>query len=139
MRCQDETKNMLTLFNFYITDKKLTPLYPLKNSVHRCNSAATQLCCNYPWSPKGRKNIHRGDQRKNVEKKIENFFFLKHFLMKKFPGYMVSIQRKKIVRKKIYNTKNSEKSTILIFWPFFCLLSPKLAQYWSKISSDYNI
>jgi hypothetical protein len=69
--------------------------------VHNCNSAATQISCNYPWSPKGRKNIHRGDQRKKIEKKN----WEKIFLMKKksndiwFP--FRKIECKKLCAKKI--------------------------------------
>ena len=55
---------------------------------------------------------------------------------------MYSIQKnkmQKIVCKKVFNTKNSGKSTILIFWPFFGLLSPKMAQNRSKNMSKYKI
>ena len=44
---------------------------------------------------------------------------------------MVATQKKKmekIVCKKKFKTKNREKLTILIFWPFLGLLSTKIAQ-----------
>ena len=45
----------------------------------------------------------------------------------------------KIVCKKIFNTINSEKWTILIFWMCFGLLSPKMAQNRSQNRSKYKI
>ena len=45
---------MTNLFRVLLA-KNCSPSNPLK--VHRCKSAATQICCNYLWSPKGRKNI----------------------------------------------------------------------------------
>ena len=41
-------------------------------------------------------------------------------------------KKQKIVYKKVFNTNNSGKLTILIFWPFFGLLSPQMAQNRSK-------
>ena len=63
--------------------------------------------------PKEEKTSIGGTKEKIWKKKFGNFFLVKHFLsMKKFPVYMVGIQKKKlekIVCKKIFNTKNSEK------------------------------
>ena len=72
----DPSNSLLKILNWW---KDWPPSTSLKSTVHRCNSAATQICCNYPWSPKGRKNIHGGDQRKILEKKNWEIFFYKTF------------------------------------------------------------
>ena len=101
--------------------------------MHRCNSAATQICCNYPWSPKGRKNIHRGDQRKFFEKKNWKIFFYKTFFNEKNPRkYIISIQENKIQKiafKKNFNLKIAENE---LFW-FYGRFLAFWAQKWPKI------
>ena len=113
--------------------KNWPPSTSLKSTVHRCNSAATQICCNYPWSPKGRKNIHRGDQRKIFEKKNGKIFFKETFLMKKSKDIWCipfrKIKCKKLCAKKFSTQQIVENQQFWFFGRFSAFWAPK----WPKI------
>ena len=137
-------KHDLTLFKKSFSGQKMA--HPVSPWKAQC-TAATLLQLKSDETtlgpPKEEKTSIGGTKGKFLKKKIGKYFYKTFFNEKNPRKYMISIQENKM--QKIvcnflnFNTKNSGKWTILIFWPVFVFLSPKMDQNRSKNSSKYKI
>ena len=136
-------KHDSTLFKKSFSGQKTDPPLPpwkaqcTDATLLQLKSAETTL-----GPPKEEKTSIGGTKGKFLKKNWKISFYKTFFNEENPRKYMGSIQEnkmQKIVCKRNFNTKNSGKWTILIFWPVFGLLSPKMAQNRSKNRSKYKI